>query len=113
MYDINTLDDLSILTKVPKSTLKNIFETLEKEIGHQVYNELILSEKASIILDIGIGELVINLNSEEEFVTYDFIPSKSLEKDIIQTLTAKESPLVRSIEKNLESKILSLYKELV
>lgn len=113
MYDTNTLDDLSTLTRIPKPTLKNIFNTLEKEIGHQVYNELVLSEKNSISSDIGIGELIINLSDEEGFITYDFIPSKSFEKNIIQTLTGKESPLIKSIEKNLENKILSLYKELV
>lgn len=110
---IDTIRDVSTLTRIPESTLNSIFNTLEKEILHVVYAELVESGRNSVIINIGIGDLIITVNGEEGFITYDFIPYKSLESGIIKIFSTKESPLVEGVEKNLRNKVLSLYKELV
>jgi len=113
MKQINLLEDISTLTKIPVNILYTIANTAEKNICHGVYDEFVLSEKNSIMYDIGIGDLIILLDSDNEFLSYEFKPNKKFEKDLIQTLTNNTDILTESIESNLKNKILSLYKELV
>lgn len=113
MKQINLLKDISTLTKIPINILYTIAKTAEKNICHTIYDEFILSERDCVSYDIGIGELIITFNSDDEYVSYEFRPNKNFEKDIINTLNNKEDILVESIESNLKNKVLSLYKELI
>lgn len=111
----NVLEDLAELTQVPVSILVSISEILIKEIGHLAYEEFILSGREEAVIDLGIGCLTLYSGTAdgENFISYDFTPSKQLERTLVDTLTEEESPLIDSIEKKLQSKILALYKELL
>lgn len=113
MKQINLLENVSTLTKIPLNILYTITKTAEKDICHCLYEEFILSDKTFISYDIGFGSLYITYNVDDESVSYEFIPNKKFEKDVINTLNNKEDILVKDIELNLKNKVLSLYKELV
>ena len=113
MTNNKIINDISILTNIPTYIIYNIFDITEKEIQREIYESIILSEKDKVDIDLGIGNLLINVDKDVESLTYDFIPSKSLEKGVIKSLRNKENPIIDSIERNLKNKVLSLYKELV
>lgn len=113
MTNNKIINDISILTNIPTYIIYNIFDITEKEIQRELYESIILSEKDKVDIDLGIGNLLINVDKDVESLTYDFIPSKSLEKGVIKSLRNKENPIIDSIERNLKNKVLSLYKELV
>lgn len=113
MTNNKIINDISILTNIPTYIIYNIFDITEKEIQREIYESIVLSEKDKVDIDLGIGNLLINVDKDVESLTYDFIPSKSLEKGVIKSLRNKENPIIDSIERNLKNKVLSLYKELV
>lgn len=113
MTNNKIINDISTLTNIPTYIIYNIFDITEKEIQRELYESIILSEKDKVDIDLGIGNLLINVDKDVESLTYDFIPSKSLEKGVIKSLRNKENPIIDSIERNLKNKVLSLYKELV
>lgn len=110
---MNVIKDLSTLTQLPTETLMGLVNVVEKDICHLIYENYILMGKNEIILDVGIGSLILHINTEEEYLNYEFIPSKHFERLLLKTLDEGESPLIKDIEKNFSDRVLSLYKELV
>lgn len=104
------VEDLSALTNVPINTLSNMVELSRKNIAHCVY-ESVMEHRAITEINIGVGILYIKYEGDE--VTYKFVPSKLLEKEVIQTISTRSSPLVESIETSIRSKIENTYKELI
>lgn len=111
--DNKIINDISVLTNIPTYIIYNIFDIIEKEIQRELYESIILLEKDKVDIDLGIGNLLIDADKDKGSLTYDFIPSKSLEKGIIKSLRNKENPIIDSVERNLKNKVLSLYKELI
>ena len=111
--DNKVIKDISTLTNIPTYIIYNIFDIIEKEIQRELYESIILYKKDKVDIDLGIGNLLVNVDINNGTLTYDFIPSKSLEKGIIKTLRNKENPMIESIERNLKNKVLSIYKELI
>lgn len=107
------LVDLSNLVQLPIEVMNNINKIAEKDIAHIFYENYVLYGKEEITIDIGIGNLILYINKEKEYITYEFIPFKSLENMLLKTIEDKQSPLVVSIENTLSNKVMSLYKELV
>lgn len=70
-----------------------------------------LKSESLLRLDIGIGDLYIQLNSDE--IKYKFVPSKLLEEGVRKTYTENKNPLMQRIEETLIKKITAVYKELI
>ena len=109
----NLLNDLTQLTQIPIETLLNMKRVAEKDIAHIFYENYVLYDKEEITIDIGIGNLILRINKNEEYITYEFVPFKSLENLLLNSIEDKESPLINSVESTLSQKVMSLYKELV
>ena len=71
-------------------------------------NKIFIKKNKSI--DIGIGNLVLNIDNDE--LKYKFIPSNKLENNIKYTLDNGHCPLIDKAEESLQTKILGVYKEL-
>lgn len=107
---INLLKDISILTDVNENTLNKFVPIYEYCIGHAVHEATCI--KSDIVeLDLGFGELHIKL--EHDCIRYRFVPSKDLEKSIINTIKTHNSPIITKLESNLQEKIDRAYKELL
>lgn len=104
----NIIDDLALLTNIPKSFLHKLSSNCTKIIAHAVFEEI--QVKNTIVkLDIGIGILCILISKDE--IQYKFIPSKELEKCVSNTIDLNKDLLTIEIEDNLKNKILNTYKE--
>lgn len=102
--------DLQTLTQLNMSLFSKLISLSELIICDDM-NELDMSSEDVLELDIGIGKLCFLIS--EDSLQYQFIPSKSLENNLIRTLETKINPLVQTTETSLENKILKTYKELL
>lgn len=103
------LDDISSLTTVQRVSLDRLISQANKCICHDV-QELILTKNNCACIDIGLGNLFIDISENE--IKYRFEPSSKLENYILNTVLTGESPIMNDIEKSLISKINTVYKEL-
>ena len=111
MYMIyNLIDNLNKLTFIKNSILHKLVNISENCICDYVL-ECMLDDETVTPIDIGIGTLYVNISNNE--LQYKFIPNKKLEKKLIRTVNNQESPLIESIESNLNDKIVNTYKELL
>ena len=113
MENNRLIEDISVLTQIPVYILEKISDVAIKNICHQVYTEHIISEKNIINVDLEIGILSLEVNTLDGTIEYTFIPSKQLEKDLIETMREKKSVLTEAISSNLNKKVLNLYRELL
>jgi hypothetical protein len=105
----NVIQDVSTLTTIPLSSLQKLVGKGQDCICHSVYESILNNEEVTE-LDIGIGTLYIQCNSEE--ARYKFIPSLMLEKQVRETAQTRESPVILNVEEKLKDKIMYVYKDL-
>lgn len=107
MFDM--LDDLSILTTIPKSVLEKLttksIDTICYDVREQQLQNLPLTE-----VDIGIGILYIKL--EDDAIMYKFVPSEVLENKVLKTVNKQYKPVCGLAEASLKKRIMNAYKEL-
>lgn len=106
----NLIKDISTLTDVTENTLNKFTSICTHCISHAVHESDCLHEDTTKI-DIGFGELHIKI--DEESIRYKFIPSKELEHSLIRTVTTHTSPIITTLETNLQEKIDRTYRELL
>ena len=106
----NLSSDLSTLSTMQENDIQKLVYLSKLIISHNIYEDIILHNDISEI-DIGIGKLLIKLNSDE--VEYKFIPHKDMEKIIITTITKDKDYLESAIENKIYTKIKSAYKDLL
>lgn len=107
---INLVDDIARLTDVSEKTLNKFIPIANYCISHALYESQCKKEELCVI-DLGYGE--IHLKTDDNCVYYKFIPSKELEKLIIQAVTTKTSPMIFKLDTGLQEKIDRAYKELL
>ena len=107
----NLIKDISILSTIPQDSLEKITNYANYCICDYVVELLDNSDDDTIVIDIGIGSLSLIL--EDNAVRYRFVPSKTLEDNIVKTIIEEENPLVAKLEKNLSKRITAIYKELL
>ena len=108
---IDLIDNLSKVSTVPKVQLEELVEKLDLCIAHEATQIAETYDMNQQELDIGIG--VLKLKYTQEGISYRFIPSKKLEKMIIQGIKSGNSPLTTLCENVLTDKILKTYKDLL
>lgn len=106
---INTIKELNKITTIPESNLNKIFDWLELCISHNVCVENEEKPNEPIVLDIGIGNLTITIDSEN--IKYGFKPSMKLENQMINAADGID-PLAKVLEEKLSEKLLKIYKEI-
>ena len=104
---INLKNDLSTLTTINESTFSKLINKVEWCISDGV-EKAINENSEEVLVDIGIGILMINFSNNE--VKYKFKPSPRLEKVITSTIINERNDLVLNIENSLVSKLTNVYK---
>ena len=107
---INLIEDMSILTTIPKSAIIKLMDKESYIITNGIENNLISGESITEV-DLGIG--VLSILTEGNQIKYRFVPSNHLEKAIKKTVKNKKSPLTDKLEKTLVKKLTDVYKELL
>lgn len=105
----NLIEDISKLSNISISTLKNINSLGQNIISHDVL-ESVIKNNEKCIIDIGIGDLIIK--RIEDNITYKFIPCEDLENKLIKVFNNKKSPLKEEIDKTLGKRVNDTYKNL-
>ena len=103
-------EDIAKLTGLSISCINKILQ-LEQDCICYAVQEALIDKRKYVDINIGIGILSLNIGEEE--LQYKFIPSQSLENDIITTTKNKQAPIIRNLENNIKNKILNAYKELL
>lgn len=106
----NIVDDVSLLTSIPKKTLKQINDVYEKCIIEAI-DEARKGNIDIVELDIGIG--ILTIKCEESSVRYKFTPSKEMLSNTAALMEGKLNSLEASLEKTTVDKIVNVYKGLL
>ena len=105
----NLIEDLSILTTIGKYNLESLTYKSIDIISHDI-EESLRDNENYIEIDIGLGTLIISRVEEE--IRYKFIPSKRLEKTVIDTYITRKSKVALDVDKALGDRIMKTYKDL-
>lgn len=103
------LDDISTIYSIRASILNKLIELSELCICDYLV-EAKLSDSDLLEINIGIGKILILIL--EDSLEYQFIPSSKLEQLIYDHIFKLKSPLISKVERGLEEKLISTYKEL-
>ena len=104
------LSDISATTGIPKLTLEKLADKSCLILADSVLENIMLKSSQSAI-DIGIG--VLNIKIEDSQIKYKFIPSKELDKLVVNAVNSKTSPLISKLDLTLNERISATYKELL
>lgn len=107
---INIIEDVATLTDVKETLLRKFVAVSNICLGHALH-EVQCHNENIVEADIGIGKLHIKL--DENNILYRFVPSKELEKTLIQTVVTRCSPVAAKLDTSLQEKIDRAYKELL
>lgn len=105
-YDL--LNDVSSLTNIKPKIIDKMESIAEYCICDYIDN-LKLEDEDVMSVNIGIGTLNIAYIDNE--IKYQFIPSESLEKNIVRTING-ENVLKHSVECSLRNRVYNTYKDL-
>lgn len=103
-------NDLSQLTSIPQKVLKKLCELSIYCINEEVFESLNDGEPV-VEVDIGIGDLLIQLSDNE--LKFKFIPSDMLKQEVINTIQQHENSMIVKLNYNLVDTITKTYKELI
>lgn len=106
----NLKTDIGVLTSISEASLTRLEDRCEDCICHSIYETLKSGEDITEI-DIGLGMLYIKF--VDGTIRYKFIPSEKLEEKVCNTVTSRQSPLVKRAEVRLKNSIENAYKELL
>lgn len=104
----NVIEDVSVLTTIPETSLNKIFDRLEDAIIHGICE---LEDQNVYEADIGIGILILTFKDDE--VNFKFNPSDRFKDKIEHALEDKEDALIKAVEQKLIYKIVNTYKDLL
>lgn len=102
----NIINDLGTFTKIPNKILNELVAKAELCIGSAI-NDALLAHEPTIILNIGIGTLSIELATMQ----CKFMPSKSLKTTIKKSIDDGVDPVEIVLEKELVDKLLKICDE--
>lgn len=109
MYKKDIIEEVSLLTTIQKLSIDRLCKQIIKCICANIC-EAKMSNKDSLCLDIGIGNLYICITDND--VKYRFEPSSYLDSSIIDSILTGKNPVKEDIEESLLNKINMTYKEL-
>lgn len=102
-------EDLSVLTCLPEKVLSKVYSKAICCIVTAVLeNALVGEEVTEIVMDI--GSLWIQYKDNQ--IKYKFTPNAKLDKELINALRTKESPLQEILEESTIRKFKDLYRDL-
>lgn len=105
---VDILEDVSILTTIPKKVLAKLIEKVQFAISDGVL-EGVLAGKNIVDINIGIGTIYIQIL--ENSIKYKFIPNETMEENVKHAIVNKENKLEKVLEDTLVEKIVNVYKD--
>lgn len=103
------LSDISNIYSIRTSIFNKLIELAELCICDYLV-ETKLHDDDLLEINIGIGKILILVL--EDSLEYQFIPSTKLEQLAYDSILKLKSPLEKKVERGIEEKLISTYKEL-
>lgn len=105
---VNVIDDLGTVTKVPNKILNELVHKLNLCIGSAIH-DAILNKEQVILLNVGMGTLSVSLTDMQ----CKFIPGKDLKTVIKNSINEKVDPLELELEDALVQKLINICDEAI
>ena len=106
---IDAIKNLNTITTIPTQTIRKLFEKLSW-ISCEAVEESILSGDNLAEIDVGLGTIITQITDEE--ILYKFVPSKTFESNVRETVINKKNPMVDILEKTFADRFIKTYKDL-
>lgn len=110
MLKYDAVEDLCSLTALKKTKLDKVLNKLSDVICDDTL-ETKLKGESSVELNIGFGTLLVSIG-EKDKVSYNFIPSKKLSRNMNKTLKGSKSVVEEKLEKDIVNALIMPFKEL-
>lgn len=107
--DINIKKELSILTTVDELAISRLFDKVSWCICDAVEQAI---KKGSNIASIDLEFGILYVYIMEDSVKYKFVPSPTLDTEVINTIVNEQNQYKLIIEKTLVNKLTKIYKDL-
>lgn len=105
----DALKNLNTITTIPTQTIRKLFDKLSW-VSCEAVEESVLSGDNFAEIDIGIGVVIIQITDDE--ILYKFVPNRSFESNIRETVVNKKNPMVDILEKTFAERFIKTYKDL-
>lgn len=105
----NVVEDISNITTIPIASLNRLNDKISSCICNNV-EEAMLEGKTVCENFVGFGLLVVSV--ENDSIQYKFIPTKKLEKALVDTVVNKKNPLTVKLEETFVNRITKTYKDM-
>ena len=106
----NIIQDVAQLTTISEKHLLKLNNIFMYCILESV-QEAILNNETSCIVDIGLGQLIIDFNNNE--LKFKFKPNTQFKTELISTIKNHKNLLELELEYNLVEKLTKIYKEII
>ena len=106
----NVVEDLNVITTIPKASIAKLFQRVEWLICNAVY-EAYSSKENFAEVNVGFGKISILI--EDNNVRYKFQPSRKTENMIQEVIEKGNEPVAKEAEKAVVGTILKAYKDLL
>lgn len=108
--NIDVISQVAKLTTIDELPLKRIAEKQQWCLSDAIEQAILNGDKV-VEADIGFGTIVISIF--DSAVKYKFIPSKTTDEQVINTIVNGRNQLTFELEKNLVAKITNIYKDML
>lgn len=108
---VDIIKDVSALTGIDENHLHKLVDKAVYCAANAVDQDQKAGESITT-LSIGIGDLLINVDSTTGQIKYRFVPSDKLSKILVDTIVNQQNPLKVKLEQSLVRNIIDIYKEL-
>ena len=107
---MNLIKNLSQLTTIQEASLEKINNILNYIHSNDIAEHLLSKCNEPIELELFEGTLILYVNND--VITYKFIPNKEFETIIVDSIIKKKNVLIDTLNENLKSKLLNIYKDI-
>lgn len=104
---------ISALTGIPCSYIQIIVDATRNYMCDKINSSVHSNNSGEVQIDIGIGNLVVMYNKEDNIVRYRFEPNTKTNDDVCDTIQEKYNPLVLECTQSLINRLIRSYKELI
>ena len=105
---INAINDLAVLTTIPKETLNKLCAKIPLIISNAIYEN---NKNREAITSVNLGIGILHIAEENDLIKYKFEPSQDLEECVRSSYTDQKNLLTIELEKTLASRIVNTYKD--
>lgn len=104
------IENVSKFTDISESQILTLSEILELLICHEVFLTTKREEEQVLSVGVGVGTIYIKF-SDSGTIRYRFVPTKKLEKSLVEALKEDNSKLISYLSDKVDNTLYKKYME--